>query len=60
MSGDVGEIENSIMGSLEMLMKNPILLVVYFGSLFYISWELTLFTILVLPLMGWGYGTHRS
>ena len=56
MSGDVGEIENSIMGSLEMLMKNPILLVVYFGSLFYISWELTLFTILVLPLMGWGMG----
>ena len=56
MSGDVGEIENSIMGSLEMLMKNPILLIVYFCSLFYISWQLTLFTILVLPLMGWGMG----
>lgn len=56
MSGDVGEIENSIMGSLEMLMKNPILLIVYFSSLFYISWQLTLFTILVLPLMGWGMG----
>lgn len=56
MSGDVGEIENSIMGSLEMLMKNPVLLIVYFSSLFYISWQLTLFTILVLPLMGWGMG----
>ena len=52
MSGDVNEIENSVTGSLEMLIKNPILLVCYFGVLIYISWELTLFTIIVLPLMG--------
>lgn len=56
MSGDVGEIENSIMGSLEMLVKNPILIAVYFGSLLYISWQLTLFTILVLPALGWAMG----
>ncbi len=56
MSGDVGEIENSITGSLEMLIKNPILLVCYFGVLIYTSWQLTLFTIIVLPLMGWAMG----
>lgn len=52
MSGDVGEIENSITGSLEMIIKNPILIVCYFGVLLYVSWELTLFTIIVLPLLG--------
>ncbi len=56
MSGDVGEIENSITGSLEMLIKNPILLICYFGVLIYTSWQLTLFTIIVLPLMGWAMG----
>ena len=56
MSGDVNEIENSITGSLEMLVKNPILLVCYFGVLIYTSWQLTLFTIVVLPLMGWVMG----
>lgn len=56
MSGDVGEVENSITGSLEMLIKNPILLISYFGVLLYTSWELTLFTLLVLPLMGWMMG----
>ena len=56
MSGDVGEIENSITGSLEMLIKNPILLICYFGVLIYTSWQLTLFTIVVLPLMGWMMG----
>ena len=56
MSGDVNEIETSVTGSLEMLIKNPILLVCYFGVLIYISWELTLFTIVVLPLMGWAMG----
>lgn len=53
MSGDVGEIENSITGSMEMLVKNPILLIIYFSVLVYTSWELTLFTIIVLPLMTW-------
>ena len=56
MSGDVAEIENSITGSLEMLIKNPVLLVCYFGVLVYTSWQLTLFTIIVLPLMGWIMG----
>lgn len=56
MSGDVNEIENSITGSLEMLIKNPILLTCYFGVLIYTSWQLTLFTIIVLPLMGWIMG----
>ena len=56
MSGDVGEVENSMMGSLEMLIKNPILIAVYFGSLLYISWQLTLFTLVVLPALGWAMG----
>ncbi len=56
MSGDVNEIENSVTGSLEMLIKNPILLVCYFSVLIYTSWQLTVFTIVVLPLMGWVMG----
>ena len=56
MSGDVNEIETSITGSLEMLIKNPILLICYFGVLIYVSWQLTLFTLIVLPLMGWTMG----
>ena len=56
MSGDVNEIETSITGSLEMIIKNPILLVCYFGVLIYVSWQLTLFTLVVLPLMGWLMG----
>lgn len=57
MSGDVQEIENSIMSSLDMLFKNPILILVYFITLITISWELTIFTILILPGMGWFMGT---
>ena len=53
MSGDVNEIENSITGSLEMLVKNPILILCYLGVLVYTSWQLTLFTVLVLPLLIW-------
>ena len=56
MSGDVNEIENSITGSLEMLIKNPILLACYFSVLLYTSWQLTIFTIVVLPVMGWTMG----
>ena len=56
MSGDVNEIETSITGSLEMIIKNPILLICYFGVLIYVSWQLTLFTLVVLPLMGWMMG----
>ncbi len=53
MSGDVQEIENSITGSLEMLVKNPILIVCYLSVLFYTSWQLTLFTIVIMPLLVW-------
>lgn len=56
MSGDVGEIENSITSSLDMLIKNPILILFYFTTLIVTSWQLTLFTILVVPLMAWGMG----
>lgn len=56
MSGDVGEIENSIMSSLDMLFKNPILILFYFGTLVVVSWQLTLFTLTILPLMGWIMG----
>lgn len=54
MSGDVNEIETSIVSSLDMLIKNPILIVCYFAALIYLSWELTLFTVTVVPLMAWG------
>ena len=57
MSGDVQEIETSIMSSLDMLFKNPILILVYFGTLIAISWKLTLFTLVVLPIMGWAMGS---
>ena len=57
MSGDVNEIENSITGSLEMLVKNPILILCYLGVLVYTSWQLTLFTVLVLPLLIWAMST---
>ncbi len=56
MSGDVQEIENSIMSSLDMLFKNPILIVGYFATLLFISWELTLFTLVIVPVMGWFMG----
>ena len=56
MSGDVGEVENSITSSLDMLIKNPILILFYFSTLIITSWQLTLFTILVLPGMGWLMG----
>lgn len=56
MSGDVGEVENSITSSLDMLIKNPILIILYFATLIVTSWQLTLFTLLVLPGMGWIMG----
>ena len=56
MSGDVQEVENSIMASLEMLFKNPILIVVYFATLLIVSWQLTLFTIVFVPIFGWFMG----
>nr|WP_293470963.1 ABC transporter ATP-binding protein [Prevotella sp.] len=56
MSGDVQEVENSIMSSLDMLFKNPILIVAYFTALVVISWQLTIFTILFVPGFGWFMG----
>ena len=56
MTGDVQEIDNSIMASLEMLFKNPILILIYFATLIFVSWQLTLFTILFVPLFGWFMG----
>ena len=56
MTGDVGEVQNSIMASLDMLFKNPILILFYFVTLICISWQLTLFTILFVPPFGWFMG----
>ena len=56
MSGDVQEVESSIMSSLDMLFKNPILIVFYFSTLLFISWPLTLFTLVIVPVMGWFMG----
>ena len=56
MSGDVDEVENSIMSSLDMLFKNPVLIVAYFSTLLVISWQLTLFTLVFVPVMGWFMG----
>lgn len=56
MSGDVNEIENSIMSSLDMLFKNPVLIIFYFSTLLFISWQLTLFTLIIVPVMGWFMG----
>ena len=56
MTGDVGEIESSIMSSLDMLFKNPILIISYFTALLFISWQLTLFTLVFVPVFGWFMG----
>jgi len=56
MSGDVQEVETSIMASLEMIFKNPILIVAYFAVLCITSWQLTLFTLIFVPIFGWFMG----
>ncbi len=56
MSGDVQEIENSIMAWVDMLIKNPILIVAYFIALVLVSWKLTLFTLFFVPVFGWFMG----
>ena len=56
MSGDVSEVESSIAGSLDMLIKNPILIIFYIGTLIFISWKLTLFVLVFAPLMMWLMG----
>lgn len=57
MSGDVTEVETSVTSSLDMLIKNPILIIVYFATMIAVSWQLTVFTLLVVPAMGWVMGT---
>ena len=56
MSGDVQEVEGSIMSSLDMLFKNPVLIIAYFITLVVVSWQLTLFTLIFVPLFGWFMG----
>lgn len=56
-STDVNEVDASISSSLDMLVKNPIFIIVYLTTLICISWQLTLFTLLVVPLLAWGIGT---
>ena len=56
MSGDVQEIDGSIMSSIDMLFKNPVLIVIYFTTLLIISWQLTLFTLVFVPVFGWFMG----
>lgn len=56
MSGDVAEIENSVMASLDMLFKNPVLIIVYLSTMLVISWQLTLFVFILLPLAGYVMG----
>lgn len=56
-SGDVNEVENSVMSSLDMLFKNPILIVIYLTTMTILSWQLTLFVLVVLPIMGYVMGS---
>ena len=55
-SGDVNEVENSVMSSLDMLFKNPILIIIYLTTMTILSWQLTLFVLIVLPIMGFIMG----
>ena len=57
MTGDVAEVENSIMASLDMLFKNPILIFFYLTAMLVISWQLTVFVLVLLPLSGYVMGT---
>ncbi|MDR1591770.1 MAG: ABC transporter ATP-binding protein/permease [Prevotellaceae bacterium] len=56
MTADVSEIENSIMSSLEIVFKNPLMIVIYMGTLFFLSWQLTFFVMILLPLSGYLIG----
>jgi ABC-type multidrug transport system fused ATPase/permease subunit len=56
MTGDVGEIENSIMSSLEVIFKNPIMILIYVVMLFVLSWKLTIFVLILLPISGYLIG----
>lgn len=56
MTGDVGEVENSVMSSLDMITKNPIMILIYLGTMLFISWELTIFVLILLPIAGYIMG----
>ncbi len=56
MTGDVQEIDNSIMSSLEMLLKDPLIIVISLAFMIYMSWSLTLFVFLLLPVVGYLIG----
>ncbi len=56
MSADVATVENSLTSSVDMLIRNPISLIIYFSTLFFVSWQMTLFVIIVLPFAGWIMG----
>lgn len=56
MSGDVAEIENSVMASLDMLFKNPVMIIVCLATMIFISWQLTVFVLVLLPLAGLAMG----
>lgn len=56
MMGDVTEVEASIMSSLDLVFKNPILIIGYLTTMFLMSWELTLFVLMLLPFSGWLIG----
>ncbi len=56
MSSDVSAVEASLTSSVDMLIRNPITLIIYFTTLFTVSWQMTLFVIVVLPFAGWIMG----
>lgn len=56
MSGDVQEVESSIMASLDMLFKNPVMIIVCLGMMVAISWQLTVFVLILLPVAGFAMG----
>lgn len=56
-SGDVNEVENSVMSSVDMLLKNPILMIIYLTTMIFLSWQLTIFVLILLPIMGYVMGT---
>ncbi|MDR3651753.1 MAG: ABC transporter ATP-binding protein [Paludibacter sp.] len=56
MTGDVTEVEASIMSSLDLVFKNPIMILIYLGVMFSMSWQLTIFVLILLPVSGWFIG----
>ena len=57
MSSDVGAVENSITSSIDMLIRQPIAIIVCFSTMIWVSWQLTLFVLIIAPIAGWIMGT---